>query len=203
MLRRRVILTGAAAAAVPRAVWGERPPLVDGQPDPATLPAVSLPLLDICAALQEWGRDLLTRPEPHAVLAFPALSSAFFVFGEQQYGLAQSFALYLNAQWSEHERYGDWAVRDIDVLAGMTRDLLERAEALTPGWMPASLDLTALDRRAESDAEGIRYDRLTLDKGAIQRWEHDWLVMQSLFFLLLRFSEQAQALADDLTAASR
>lgn len=193
----------AVTALICREARGERTPLVDGQPDPATLPLVSLPLLEICAALQEWGRDLLTRPAPHVVLAFPALSSAFFAFGGQQYGLAQSFALYLNARWTEHERDGDRVVQDITTLAALARDLVERAEALTPGWLPASLDLAALDRRAESDAAGIRYDGLTLDKGAIQRWEQDWLVIQSLFFLLLRSSEQAQALADDLTAASR
>jgi hypothetical protein len=204
MSRRRTLLIAAAVGAMPgRGRGEERPPLPDDQPDPATLPPVSLPLLDLCMALHTWGRGLLTRPHPAAVLAFPALSEAFAGLAWRQFQLAQSLAMYLNARWGKHQAEGDAAVRAVAVLTEQARALVERADALTPEWRPDSLDVAVLARAAENDAEAFRYDGLVLDALDTTQWGRSWEVIQALFFALLRFSEEAQTLAGEFAAASR
>ncbi|MGG5812378.1 hypothetical protein [Falsiroseomonas sp. CW058] len=175
----------------------------DGQLDEADLPPVSLPLFDLWAALHGWGRGLLAQPAPAAVLAFPALSRAFAGLAWRQYQLAQSFALYLNARYGAHQVEGDRAVQAVAEVTQHARGLVERADELTPGWRPDSLDFALLERRAENHAHAFRYDSLVLDAIDVMQWGRSWAVLQSLFFILLRFSEEAQALADDMAAAIR
>jgi len=199
-MRRREVCAAMAAVLFMGSGRAEKP---DGQLDPANLPPVSLPPLDLCAALHAWGRGLLAQPAPASVLAFPALAQAFAGLASGHYRLAQSFALYLNARWGEHQRRGDAAAQSVTMLAEQARALVVRAEALTPGWQPAALDLAVLDRQAENDAEAFRYDGLVLDALDTMQWGRSWEMLQALFFTLLRWSEETQALADDLAAATR
>jgi hypothetical protein len=182
----------------------ELPPLKpDHQLDEADLPPVSLPLFDLFTALHSWGRGRLVQPTPATVLAFPALSQGFSQLDRWQYSLAQCFSLYLNATYGQHQADGPRIVEAVAVLAQHTRELVERADELTPGWRPASLDFALLDRRAEYAGETFRYDGLELEAIDVLQWGRSWKVLQSLGFILFHFSKEADAIADDMAAITR